>query len=92
LKTGEQIGDGWLDRENTALTIALSVEGKKVVCGCGDGAVKLWDIDTGKVIVKWTGHTNCITSVCWNRDGGQVMSGSVTTSQHKPLFIPFNKI
>jgi len=65
-KTGEQIGDAWRDGGNTALTIALSPDGKKVVCGCGDGAVKLWDIDTGKIIAKWTGHTNCVRSVCWN--------------------------
>jgi len=76
LKTGEQIGDAWWDRGNTGLTTALAVDGKKVVCGCDNGAVKLWDIDTGKIIVKWTGHTSYVTSVCWNRDGGRVMSGS----------------
>ena len=82
-KTGEQIGDAWRDGGNTALTIALSPDGKKVVCGCGDGAVKLWDIDTGKIIAKWTGHTNCVRSVCWNRDGGRVMSGSNDGTAHQ---------
>ena len=76
LKTGEQIGDAWLDGESTALTIALSLDGTKVVCGCVDGTVKLWDIDTGKVIAKWTGHTSYVDSVCWIQDGGRVMSGS----------------
>jgi len=76
LKTGEQIGDAWRDAENGVLAIALSLDGKKVVCGCGDGAVELWDIDTGKIIAKWTGHTRHVRSVCWNRDCGRVMSGS----------------
>jgi len=76
LKTREQIGDAWLDGENEVWAIALSLDGKKVVCGCRDGSVKLWDIDTGKVIAKWTGHTSYVNSVCWNRDGGRVMSGS----------------
>jgi len=68
LKTGEQIGDAWRDGKNRVWAIALSLDGKKVVCGCGDGAVELWDIDTGKIIAKWTGHTTHVISVCWNRD------------------------
>jgi WD40 repeat protein len=43
--------------------------------GSDDGAVRLWDVDTGKVIAKWTGHKGRISSVCWNR-GGQAVSGS----------------
>jgi WD40 repeat protein len=30
---------------------------KKVVGGNIDGAVMLWNIDTCKVVKKWTGHT-----------------------------------
>jgi len=76
LKTGEQIGDPWRDEKNGVFAMALSLDGKKVVCGCGDGAVELWDIDTGKIIAKWTGHTRYVTSVCWNRYCGRVVSGS----------------
>jgi WD40 repeat protein len=76
LKTGEQIRDPWRDGENRVLAIALSLDGKKVVCGGAGGAVNLWDIDTGKIIAKWTGHTNYVTSLCWNRDCGRVVSGS----------------
>jgi hypothetical protein len=36
----------------------------------------LWDIDTCKVIKKWTGHTSGVGSVCWSRDGRRVLSGS----------------
>ncbi|KAG1816314.1 quinon protein alcohol dehydrogenase-like superfamily, partial [Suillus subaureus] len=51
-------------------------DGKKVVGGSMDGEVKLWDIDTCKVIAKWTGHTKEVASVCWSRDGRRVLSGS----------------
>lgn len=58
-------------------SIALSPNGKKVVSGSYDGAVRLWDIDTCKVIaVKWTGHTREVMSVCWSRDGQRVLTGS----------------
>jgi len=77
LKTGEQIGDAWWDKKNGVLVIALSLDGKRVVCGCGDGAVKLWDIDAGKIIAEWTGHTTYVTSVCWDRACGRVVSASI---------------
>jgi WD40 repeat protein len=56
--------------------IALSPDGKKVISGSWNGAVRLWNLDAGKVIAKWTGHTGKIVSVCWNRDCERVMSGS----------------
>jgi WD40 repeat protein len=52
--------------------IALSPDGKKVLSGSTDGAVRLWDIDTAKVIAKWTGHTAGVIFLCWGRDGQRV--------------------
>jgi len=51
------MGDEWRDGESEGLAIALSPDGKKVVSGGEDGSVRLWDIDTGKVIGRWMGHT-----------------------------------
>jgi len=76
LKSGKQIGDDWRDGESEVLTIALSPDGKKVVSGSEDGGVRLWDIDTSKVIGRWMGHTDRVSSVCWSRDGQRVLSGS----------------
>jgi len=52
------------------------MNGKKVVGGGFDGVVRLWSIETGKVIARWTGHTKPVPSVCWNGDGERVLSGS----------------
>ena len=38
--------------------------------------MKLWDVDASKIITKWTGHVDGIPSVCWNRDGGRILSES----------------
>ncbi|KAG2031784.1 WD40-repeat-containing domain protein [Suillus americanus] len=38
--------------------------------------MRLWDIDTCTIIAKWAGHTNYVISVCWSRDGRNVLSGS----------------
>ncbi|KAG2741189.1 WD40 repeat-like protein [Suillus brevipes Sb2] len=64
------------DGDGAVWSIALSPDGKKVVSGSNDGAVRLWDIDTCKVVKKWTGHTERVTFVCWSRDGRRVLSGS----------------
>ncbi|KAG2738058.1 WD40 repeat-like protein [Suillus brevipes Sb2] len=75
-KSGKQIGEDWRDGDSQVWSIALSPDGKKVVSGSLDGAVRLWDIDTCKVVKKWTGHADIVTSVCWSRNGRRVLSGS----------------
>lgn len=76
LANGEQVKEDWRDEESRVIAIALSPEGKKVCCGSGDGTVRIWDIDTGKAITKWTGHRKTVSSLCWSRDSRRVVSGS----------------
>jgi WD40 repeat protein len=77
LESGAQIGEDWKDEEESGMDdIALSPNGKTVVSGYWDGKVKLWDVETGKVIQRWTGHTGIVMSVCWSADGDRVVSGS----------------
>ncbi|KAG2039561.1 quinon protein alcohol dehydrogenase-like superfamily [Suillus americanus] len=76
LKSGKQIGEDWRDGDSTVWTIGLSPDRKKVVSGSSDGVVRLWDVNKGTVITKWTGHTQNVRSVCWSRDGRRVVSGS----------------
>ncbi|KAG2741053.1 WD40 repeat-like protein [Suillus brevipes Sb2] len=75
VKSGKQIGEDWRDGDSMVWSIALSPDGKKVISGSKDGAVRLWDIDTRKVVKKWTGHVGTVWSVCWSRDGRRVESG-----------------
>ncbi|KAG2078497.1 WD40 repeat-like protein [Suillus decipiens] len=56
--------------------MALSPDGKTVATGSRDGVMKLWNVDTGKVIKTWTGHTEEVSSVCWSPNGGRVVSVS----------------
>jgi WD40 repeat protein len=76
LETGTQVGEEWEDNDFKVETIALSPDGKKVAGGSYSGGVKLWSVDTGKVIKTWTGHTKEVTSMSWSPDGGRVVSGS----------------
>jgi WD40 repeat protein len=69
------IGENWRDGQTVVNAIALSPEGNRV-SGSDDGAVRLWNIGTGKVIATWKGQRNPINHVFWNGDGGRVLSGS----------------
>jgi len=77
-ESGAQIGNDWRDDEDEegVFTIALSPNGETVASGSIHGMVKLWNIETRKVIARWTGHTDGVWSVCWSGDGGRVVSGS----------------
>jgi WD40 repeat protein len=74
-----QLGEDWRDdeaKEAGVYSIALSPNGQTVVSGCRNWKVSLWDVKTGKVVAKWTGHTDSVTSVCWSAGGDRVVSGS----------------
>jgi WD40 repeat protein len=76
LESGKQIGEYWRNKESGAHIEALSPDGKKVVSKSLDGAVRLWDIDTGEIIAEWAGHTGVVLSMCWSCDGGRVVGRS----------------
>ncbi|KAG2051113.1 WD40 repeat-like protein [Suillus hirtellus] len=61
--------------EDKFSSMALSPDSKTLASVSWDGAVKLWSIDTGKVIKTLTEHTES-AFVCWSPDGGRVLGGS----------------
>lgn len=78
LESGAEIGDRWQVEGYpiSVKSIALSPNGIALASGYENGTVTLWDIGTGKVIVKWNGHTDKVRSMCWSPDGERVVSGS----------------
>jgi WD40 repeat protein len=74
-------------------TVAFSPDGRRFVSGCGgsslmNGAVydpincvvRLWDVDTGREVRQFRGHTAGIRTVAWSPDGRFVLSAS--TGEH----------
>jgi len=72
-----QIGNDWRDDgEGSVWIIALSPNGKTIASGGYDREVRLWDVETEKLVARWTGHTDNTKSLCWSVDGERVVSGS----------------
>ncbi|KAG2060605.1 WD40 repeat-like protein [Suillus hirtellus] len=78
IESGTQIGEDWRDEDDEAevWSMALSPNGKTIASGCSNGKVKLWDVETRKVIAKWPGHINVVGALCWSGDDERVLSGS----------------
>ncbi|KAG2060579.1 WD40 repeat-like protein [Suillus hirtellus] len=77
LESGAQIGKDWRDENKVGVwSMTLSPNGKTIAVGCNDRKVRLWDVETRKVIAKWSGHISVVCALCWSADGKRVLSGS----------------
>jgi formylglycine-generating enzyme required for sulfatase activity len=55
--------------------IAWSPDGTTLAGGGFDEVVRVWDVQSGKTIHSWRGHSGVIYAVCWSPDGKQLASG-----------------
>ena len=65
----------WEAHAGDVWSVAYSSDGAKLVTGGTDGAVKLWDAETGTLLATYLGHPSAVHTVAFNRDGTQVASG-----------------
>ena len=56
--------------------VAFSPDGKVLVSGGSDDAVRRWDVATGKLLRTLAGHGKAVNAVAWSPDGKLLASGS----------------
>lgn len=72
----------------TVYSVDFSPDGQRIVCGCHNNSVKIWDIISTKFIHTLRGNDNmngsvrysAIKSVCYSPDNQRVVSGSADST------------
>jgi small GTP-binding protein len=55
---------------------AFSLDGKHVLSGLDNGILQLWDVETGRCLRVFEGHTRRILGVAWSADYRRALSGA----------------
>jgi WD40 repeat protein len=63
-----------------ALSVAISPDGRTALAGLDDGAVILWELETGAEIYRFIEHTAGVNDVAFSPDGKTALSGSTDTT------------
>ncbi|KAJ2935249.1 hypothetical protein H1R20_g1846, partial [Candolleomyces eurysporus] len=63
--------------QSVVQSVAISADGKRIVCGSSDHTIRIWDMDKGAQIGELLlGHGNTINSVAISPNGKLIASGS----------------
>ena len=55
--------------------IAWSADSRLLVSGSSDSTLKVWDIQSKKLLIDLPGHADEVYTVDWSPDGSSVVSG-----------------
>ena len=71
------------DREghtDAVLSVSVHPDGTRVLSAGADRTLRLWNIETGRLIATWRGHTGPVYSAVFLPDGKRALSGSGDTT------------
>ena len=57
--------------------MALTPDGKRLLTGGDDKVLRLWDVNTGKEVHRFEGHTDSVVWIAISADGRHALSGGI---------------
>jgi len=56
--------------------VRFSLDGQYVASGDNVGNILIWNVRTGKLVVRWRAHFSLVSSLAFTPDGKRLLSGS----------------
>jgi WD40 repeat protein len=75
LRTGAEIR-AFGGKHVAANTALFSPDGKMLIAGKHDGTLRVWDVDSGTVLVDFPAHPSHVTALAFSPDGKRLASGA----------------
>src|SRR5690242_6890481 len=63
-------------------SIAFSPDGKMLLAGAWDGSIRLWDVDAGREVHSYVGHTGWVRNLAFAPDGKALAGTSNYSAIH----------
>ena len=73
---GNQIGNPFLDHEDSVRSVAFSPDGESIVSSSSK-TLRLWDLEGNQIGNPFQGHEHYVTTVAFSPDGKAIISGSL---------------
>ncbi|KAG8790282.1 hypothetical protein FRC12_012286 [Ceratobasidium sp. 428] len=74
--TGQKLCGPLRGHRDLIYGLAFSPDGRALASGAGDKTLRLWDTETGDLVLGPLNHTDSVKSVVFSHDGQYVVSGS----------------
>jgi WD40 repeat protein len=59
------------------ISVAISSDNSKIVSGSSDHTIKVWDLNTGRLLNTLIGHSSRVISVAISSNNSKIVSGSL---------------
>ncbi|MGO8927931.1 MAG: protein kinase domain-containing protein [Limisphaerales bacterium] len=82
LRTGKELWQTEPQRDSGITALAISPDGRVLASSSGfeDLGIRIWDVDTGRLLVRLDGHSHFVCRLAFSKDGRRLISAACDQS------------